>query len=204
MDEAFPVNNCCYPWWNYSGPPGPQGPPGPPGPQGLQGPQGPAATQSFVQLFDRNYTNVLSANGPLNLSNEGINALYTSGGYSLSSTTVTNDTLNFPGAGLYHIEISLRASFLLPTPPPTAGSTYQILFNILNESDYIINNLVLNGAFTDDPNAIIENQLMTQFLYYSANSAPSLKIVLSSFDFSNAYEHELSIYDIIVIVQKWN
>lgn len=203
MDKAFPINNCYSPWWNYLGPPGTQGPPGPTGPRGLQGPQGPAAAQSFVQLFDRNYTNVLSANGPLNLSNVGINALYTSGGYSLSSTTVTNDTLNFPGAGLYHIEISLRESFLLPIPPPTAGSTYQVLFNILNESDYAINNLAFNGAFPNDPNAVMEEQLMIQFLYYSANSAPNLKIVLSNFNFNNAFNHELSIFDIIVIVQKW-
>ena len=170
---------------------------------GPQGPQGPAAPQSFVQLFDRNYTNELTANGPLNLSNEGISSIHTTGGYSLSSTTVTNDTLHFPGAGLYHIKISLRASFLLPQVPSTAGLTYQILLNVLNESNYSINNLVFNGIFPNDPNAILDNQLMIQFLYDSANSAPNLKIVLSNFNFSNAFEGKLSIFDIIIIVHKW-
>lgn len=159
--------------------------------------------QNFVQLFDRNYTNELTANGDLNLSNEGINPLYTNGGYTLTTDTVTNDTLNLPGPGLYHIEISMRASFLLPVSPPPFGSTYQILFNILNESDSSINNLVYNGIIPNDPNAVLDTQLSIQFLYNTTNLAPSLRILLSNFDFNLAFENKLSVFDIIVIVQKW-
>ena len=97
----------CYKPLCYVGPPGPPGKPGLMGPcgdtglrgprglQGLQGPAGPSSPQSFVQLYERNYTNEITTTGTfLNLSNDGINPLYTSGGYSLSTGTVTNDTLN--------------------------------------------------------------------------------------------------------------
>ena len=157
---------------------------------------------SYVQLFDRNYTNELSANGALNLSNEGINPLYTTAGYSLTTTTVTNDTLNLPGPGLYHIELSLRASFLLPISPPPFGSTYQILFNLLNEADSNIVSLNYNGIIPNDPNAVLDNQLSIQLLYNTNAISPSLRVFLSNFDFSLAFENNLSVFDIIFIVQK--
>ena len=179
------------------------GPIGPTGPTGPTGQTGPLAPQSFVQLFDRNYTNELTANGALNLSNAGVNPLYTTGGYTLTTTTVTNDTLNLPGPGLYNIEISLRESFLLPLTPPAFGSTYQVLFSVLNEADTNIINLVYNGIIPNDPNATMDNQLLTQFLYNTASIAPSFQIVLSNFDFSLAFDNQLSVFDIIIIVQKW-
>jgi hypothetical protein len=187
-----------------TGPTGPRGITGPTGATGATGPAGPIAPQSFVQLFDRNYTNELTSNAPLNLSNEGINPLYTTGGYTLATTTVVNDTLNLPGPGLYHIEISLRASFFLPLSPPPFGSTYQILFNILNEADTPINDLVYNGIIPNDPNAVLETQLSIQFLYNTVSSTPSLRVVLSNFNFSLAFDNKLSVFDIILIVEKWD
>lgn len=186
-----------------TGPTGPTGPIGSTGATGPTGDTGPGMQTSFVQLYDRNFTNELTASGPLNLSNEGINPLYTTGGYTLATGTVTNDTLNLPGAGLYHLEISLRASFLLPLNPPAFGSTYQILFNILNENSTSISNLVFNGIIPSDPNAVLDNQLGLQFLYYSASPSPSLRVVLSNFDFSLAFDNQLSVFDIIMIVEKW-
>lgn len=187
----------------YTGPMGDTGPTGYTGPTGDTGPTGAGAPQNFVQLFDRNFTNELTANGPLNLSNAGINPLYTTGEYSLSTTTVTNDTLNLDGPGTYHIEISLRASFLLPLTPPAFGSTYQILFNILDESSSSINSLVYNGIIPNDPNAVLDNALTIQFLWNTSAVSPSLRIVLSNFDFNLAFQNTLSVFDIIFIVQKW-
>lgn len=157
---------------------------------------------SYVQLFDRNFTNELTSNGALNLSNDGINPVYSTAGYSLTTTTVTNDTLNLPGPGLYHIELSLRASFFLPLSPPPFGSTYQILFNLLNESNANVVDLVYNGIIPNDPNAILENQLSIQLLYNTAALSPSLRVLLSNFNFSLAFQNQLSVFDIIFIVQK--
>lgn len=181
-----------------------KGEPGPRGPVGRTGPQGPLAPQSFVQLFDRNYTNELTANGNLNLSNEGINPIYSTGEYTLSTTTVTNDTLNLPEPGLYHISISLRASFFQPVDPgDTFGTPFQILFNILNESNANVSDLSYNGIISKDPDAVIEVQLSTEFLYNATGPTPSLKIALSNFNFPLAFEGKLSVFDIIFIVQKW-
>lgn len=157
---------------------------------------------SYVQLFDRNYSNELTANGALNLSNEGINPLYSTMGYSLSTTTVTNDTLNLPGPGLYHIELSLRASFLLPQIPPAFGSTYQILFNILNETSSNVISLNYNGIIPNNPDATLETQLSIQLLYRTNAISPGLRVFLSNFDFNLAFENTLNVFDIIFIVQK--
>lgn len=157
---------------------------------------------SYVQLFDRNYSNELTANGALNLSNEGINPLYSTMGYSLSTTTVTNDTLNLPGPGLYHIELSLRASFLLPQIPPVFGSTYQILFNILNETSSNVISLNYNGIIPNNPDATLETQLSIQLLYRTNAISPGLRVFLSNFDFNLAFENTLNVFDIIFIVQK--
>jgi hypothetical protein len=184
---------------------GPQGIQGPAGPQGSTGPTGPLAPQSFVQLFDRNFTNeITSDNTFLNLSNSGINPLYTTGGYSLSTTTVTNDTLNLPGPGIYHIDVSLKASFFFTAPPPTFGSSYQILFNIANESNFVLNSLVYEGIVPSDADtAIAETLLSLSFLNNTAAPNPALKILLSNFNFNFAFEGTLSAYDIILVVQKW-
>jgi hypothetical protein len=184
---------------------GPQGIQGPAGPQGSTGPTGPLAPQSFVQLFDRNFTNeIISNNTFLNLSNSGINPLYTTGGYSLSTTTVTNDTLNLPGPGIYHIDVSLKVSFLFTAPPPTFGSSYQILFNIANESNFILNSLVYEGIVPSDADAAIAETLLSlSFLNNTAAPNPALKILLSNFNFNFAFEGTLSAYDIILVVQKW-
>ncbi len=157
-----------------------------------------------MQLFDRNYTNEVSANGTLlNLSNAGINPLYTTGGYSLSTATVTNDTLSLPGPGLYHIDVSLKASFLYATEL-TFGTSYQILFNMLNEANTTINSLVYEGMVPNDfDTSIGETLLSLSFLYNTAALSPALRIELGNFNFSLAFENQLSAFDIILVVQKW-
>lgn len=181
-----------------------QPPQGPPGPQGPIGPEGPAGPQSWVQLYDRNYTNELTSNSYINLSNEGINSNYTTGGYTLASThSVTNDTLIFPEPGHYLVQIHLRASFLLPLTPPTFGDVYQILFNIVDRNDSTVGSLVFNGIIPNDPNAILDVDLSSNILIYDASVSPQIKIRLSNFDFSNAFENQLSVFDIAIQVQKW-
>jgi hypothetical protein len=206
-----------------TGPAGPQGATGPTGPtgsqgvtgvtgatgptgsQGATGPTGPLAPQSFVQLFERNFTNEITANNtPLNLSNSGINPLYTTGGYSLSTTNVTNDTLNLPGPGIYHIDVSLKASFLYAVPVPTFGSSYQMLFNIADETNFVLNSLVYEGIVPNDADtAIAEVLLSLSFLNNTNAPNPALKIILSNFNFGFAFESTLSVFDIILVVQKW-
>lgn len=199
------------------GPVGPQGIQGPMGPQGIQGqigpkgdtgaqgPPGPLAPQSFLQLYDRNYTNEVTAlNTPLNLSNEGINPRYTTGGYSLTATTVKNDTLHLPEPGLYQISVSLTASFLYANPAPAFGQSYQILFGLFNEADVQLVSLVYEGMVPQDADkAIAETMLSKSFLYGTDAAAAAFKMRLLNFDFDLAFEKQLGVFDLILVVQKW-
>lgn len=157
---------------------------------------------SYVQLFDRNYTNDLTSTGALNLSDSGINPVYSTAGYSLTTTTIKNDTLNLPGPGLYHIELSLRASFLLSLSQPPFGSTYQILFNMINEANNNVVDLNYDGIIPNDSNAILDTQLSIQLLYNTDAVSPSLRVLLSNFNFDLAFQNQLGVFDIIFIVQK--
>lgn len=163
-------------------------------------PSGPA---QWLQLFDRNFTNELSTTGPLNLSNAGIDANFTTGGFSLGTNTVTNDTLTFPEAGHYLVTLQLKTSFLLPLSPPTFGSTYQILFNIVDGSNTTLNSLVVHGMIPNDPNAILQHTLSTSFIVRDPSNPPVLRVLLSNFNFSLAFENKLGVYDIILVAQKW-
>lgn len=189
------------------GPAGPTGATGATGAVGPTGPAGPAGPQSWMQLYDRNYTNELtSINEYLNLSNEGINASYTTGGYVLSSThTVTSDTLVFPEPGTYFVQINMRTSFLYNNAPaPTVGNSYQILFNIMNASDSTIGSMTYMGTIPlDNGTAIAEATLNFNLVVSDTVSAPELKIALGNFDFNLAFLNQLSVFDITIQVQRW-
>lgn len=135
----------------------------------------------------------------------GIISNYTTGGYSLASThSVTNDTLIFPEPGHYLVQVHLRTSFLLPNPAPTFGDTFQILFELVDRNDSSLGSLVYNGMIPNDPNAIIDVDLSSNILIYDPSVSPQIKIRLSNFDFSNAFENQLSVFDIAIQVQKWD
>lgn len=188
------------------GPMGPKGDTGDTGPEGPQGIPGPLAPQSFVQLYDRNYTNEISTNGTaLNLSDSGINSVYSTGEYTLSTTTVKNDTLNLPESGLYHIDVSLDTSFLYALPAPEFGLSYQIIFTILDDSNFEITSLLYEGIVPKDADtAIAEVLLSRSVLFYTGSANPALRIVLSNFSkFNYAYENKLSVQNLILTVQKW-
>ncbi len=191
------------------GPQGIQGSTGPTGPTGDTGPQGvtgPLAPQSFVQLYDRNFTNELLANStPLNLSDSGINPIFTTGDYSLSTVTVKNDTLNLPEPGIYHIDISLIASFLYASPAPTFGSSYQIIFNVLDDTNFVVTSLVYEGIVPNDADeALAEVLLSRSVLMYAPSANPTLRVVLSNFSkFSYAFENTLNVASLNLTVQKW-
>lgn len=182
------------------------GPIGPTGATGPVGPTGPAGPQSWVQLYDRNYTNTLLANDYLNLSNEGINPLYTTGGYTLETTTRTNDTLVFPEPGKYLVQIGLNTSFLFNNAPnPTVGDTYQILFTVLNGSNSQIASLVYVGTVPASYNTAVEQTMLhTSLVVVNMTTAPKIRLSLSNFNFSIAFGSELSVNDIMIQVQKWS
>jgi len=164
----------------------------------------PHAQQSWVQLYDRNYTNELTALVNLNLSNAGIDPVYTTGGYALTTTETTNDTLVFPEPGHYLVHVQLTASFLWSITPQTFGNTYQILFDIF-DGDQRIANMNFNGMVpneTAQQSDVAEVTLSRSLIVYNPSTAPNLKITLSNFNFDLAFEKELSVFNILIQVQK--
>ncbi|BAK98456.1 putative BclA protein [Oscillibacter valericigenes Sjm18-20] len=148
---------------------GPKGDTGNTGPEGPQGVPGSLAPQSFVQLYDRNFANEISENDTaLNLSDSGINPVYSTGDYTLSTAAVKNDTLNLPESGLYHIDVSLVSSFLYVLPAPESGLSYQIIFTVLDDSNSTITSMVYEGIVPKDADtAIAEVLLSRSFLFYT-------------------------------------
>lgn len=186
------------------GPKGETGAQGETGPEGPQGVPGPLAPQSFVQLYDRNYANEITENGvPLNLSDSGINPLYTTGDYTLSTNKIKNDTLNLPGPGIYHIDVSLDVSFLYDTSAPRLIS-YQLLFGVYDERDSNLTELVYEGIIPENnKEAIAEALLSRSFLYNTDSTSPGLRIRLDNFNFGYAFEKQLGVERLILVVQKW-
>ena len=199
------------------GPQGPQGPKGdtgatgatgaqgPKGDTGATGPQGPLAPQSWVQLLDRNFTNELTTNAYVNLCDSGISDVYTTGGYSLTSTEgVTNDTLVLPEAGTYKIDLTFNYSFLYNnSPAPTFGDEFQVLFNLYDDVGQIF-------AITDYkivPNSgsqnVTSNLVSLSFLHNFSAASPELKLKLDNFNFNLAFQNKLSVFSIYLVVQKF-
>jgi hypothetical protein len=184
-------------------PAGPEGPPGPqgvPGPQGIPGPYGP---KSWVQLYDRNYTNELTANGYVNLSNAGVNAYYSSGGFSMTSEhSVTNDTLVFPGPGKFMVNIQVNTSFLLPLPAPAFGTPFQILFVIRDGNGIDVSDMVHYGIVPNDENALIGATLTRNVVIGDMVSAPKLSIRLDNFNYALAFLNQLSVFNVVIHAQQ--
>lgn len=194
----------------FRGPEGPRGPrasrapcgkQGPSGSPGSEGPPGDCCPPPFVQLFDSSYTNILSSHANLNLANGEIDPSYINGGFTLTTSTVTNDTLNLPGLGLYKIYVSLRTNFSLPSiPPPILGTDYQITFNLINRSNQILLPLTVFDAFYSK--TTLNNHIVNQILYNATEANPQLKITLNNFNFLQTSDGLLRVYEIILIVQK--
>ena len=193
-----------------TGPTGPKGPKGPPGCHGIQGPQGPPGESAknikdvWIQLYDRNYINqVTSDDTYLNLSNEGINTLYSTGGFLLKSINETNDTLVLKYKGYWNISISFKYSFLYNTDsPPTFGNTFTPIFELIVNNDvfYTFSN---TDIISNNQNTIFDKTVSSTILLHTLVKKPILQIRFNTgFDFNNASEKTLSVYDIVLDIHK--
>ena len=189
-----------------TGPRGPRGkdgcygPRGPPGLEGQEGPQGPLAPQVWIQLYDRNYINEISSDMSfLNLSNDGINPIYTTGGFELTTTTTTNDTLILKNNGYWDINISFKYGFDYATP--TFGDSFTPVFEVLLD-----NNVFYTFSNTDsihNGNTFLKT-ISSNFLLFSNNKKPKLKIrFVDGFNFSYSEDNTLKVFDIIINIQKF-
>ena len=186
-----------------TGPQGAQGVQGPQGPQGPQGAQGARYPSSWIQLYDKTFTNECTENGYLNLSNEGIDPNYTTGGYRLETKTVTNDTLVFPEPGHYLVLIHFDASFFQTTTNPSPGASYQIFFSVLDQrTNQPLTDINYVGLLPLDTVSLCSATLTSNLMVYNPNEAPKIGIFLHHFPFNYASENRLNIENLKIHVQK--
>ena len=184
------------------------GPTGAIGPQGIQGVIGPTGPNgfigSYIQLNDQDYTNNITEEGTnLTLSDTGINPNYTNGGYSLTTTSVTNDTLVFEQPGMYNIYVNLITSFTISSTI-TTSQEYTTLFQVQNISGTYNQYLLYEGIIpSDGGGSSISNQLSVNFLYNATTPNDGIIISLFGFDFETADSETLQVGQIIVIASRW-
>ena len=180
---------------------------GPRGPQGPMGPPGPAAPQSWVQLHDGSYENILTGLDYLNLSDEGIDFRFTTGGYSLLPAPggVANGVLTFPEPGHYRVFVSLKANFKFADDSFNFGDLYTVGFDVLGIENDTLSSMSYMGMIPN-PNAqandIIQFVMSTEFILYEPLLAPQISMRLRAFDFGLALDAQLIVHDIHVQVQQ--
>ena len=88
----------------------------------------------------------------------------------------------------------------------TFGNQYQILFNVLDETNNNIGSLVYYGMIpnnTTQQTGISDTKLSTVLLHYSTSATPQLKIQLGNFNFNLSFFNKLSVASIKVIAHQW-
>ena len=157
---------------------------------------------SYVQLHDRVYTNKLTELGQyLNLSDEGIDPAYVLGDYYLTTTNVKNDTLNIPDAGIYKISLSIDTCFMLGRTPPPSGSLYTITYNLIDNNNAVISQLMDQKVIPIDTNMFLASVLSRSFLFEVADNF-SMSVILYDFNFDLALMNQMEAYNIVFIVER--
>lgn len=197
-----------------TGPTGPTGPAGsdgtagltgPIGPTGLTGPTGPTGPvlNQYIQLNDQVDTNqVPSSGGNLNLSISGITPDYATSGFSLTTTSSTNDTLLIEEPGMYNIQISLIFQFTIPANSVN-GDGFTVLFDVNNTEGTTLQSIVYEGVIPNDTQGLFyQYQKNLSFLYNVPTAPEGIIVSLLGIDFNNndtTVPSTISVGDIIVI-----
>ncbi|MDO5520188.1 MAG: hypothetical protein Q4G58_06820, partial [bacterium] len=173
------------------GPTGNTGSTGPVGSTGPTGPTGPVGTtanlNTFAQLNNDAYTTTVASTGAnITLPTTGLPSDYTTGNFSVGTTTTTNDTFIFQEAGMYQISISLFFTFDVPTNV-IAGDEYYALFQVSNRAGTYTQNFYYQSVFPIDTADVttIAQQTGLNFLYNAPAANDGIIVTLFEFDTAN-------------------
>lgn len=183
--------------------------------------------QSFIQLYDKTLVNELTESQRfLSLANDKTkrdlyrnnvlsspdNQSFSTGGYTLSTTTIKNDTLNLPGPGVYQISLSFQNTALANELEYGIGTsipfTYSVIYNGGSASVTVPSYMVPTATIPSDmvQTATIPSSLLNSLIVYNLNKSneknPSLRIYLEDFDFSKVLNNKLIVDNMILVVQK--
>ena len=215
---SYTKPNPCPPQPHCYGPTGPTGPEGPPGPTGMRGPKGrdgcrgppgtegpqgevgPLAPQVWLQLYDKNFINEIDSNMKfLNLSDEGINPIYTTGGFELKSIVTKNDLLLLKYKGYWDISFSFKYGFDY-SKEVREGENFTPVFEVL-----VDNNVFYTFSNTDSiqKGSNFLKTLSSNFMVFSGNNKPKIKVrYVDGFNFSFSDDRSLKVFDIVLNIKK--
>ncbi|MDO5294545.1 MAG: hypothetical protein Q4F05_17560 [bacterium] len=187
-----------------TGPTGFLGPTGPTGPTGATGATGPTGTtanlSTYAQLNDNNYTtSVVTTGANIALPTTGLPSNYSTGNFSIGTTTVTNDTFIFQQAGMYKISVSLASTFTIPTGV-TSGSQYAAIFQVSNIAGSYTQNLYYQSVIPINSTGDTQAEQVNLSFFYNAPAAnDGIILSLEAFDIDNATNPAtLSIGNIVI------
>lgn len=111
------------------------------------------------------------------------------GGFSVTTTQVTNDTFNFPSTGIYQVTIQINYDFLPPNQA-TLGTPYQVVVNVNTNAPQFIPAMAINtGLASTGTNS---DTFTRSFLLNVVNPITSFTLELISFNFDLAFDKSIS------------
>ncbi|MDO5294541.1 MAG: hypothetical protein Q4F05_17540 [bacterium] len=153
------------------------------GPTGSTGPIPPdAPLESFGQLDEPSYTaGVFSTGGNISLPSTGFETGFSTGDYSITTTSTPNDTIAFERAGVYFVAASFFFSFIIP-PSALDNSGYTAVFRLTNLAGTFTQDLLYQDTIGQTQQlTTLEQQLSTTFLYNVTSTSDGLILSLLSF-----------------------
>lgn len=154
---------------------------------------------AFAQIYDPNLDVEFKEHGYIQLLGNA-DTLMERGGFSVTTTTVENDTLNFAEIGVYLVNINLEYSFLPPNEG-VIGTPYQVVIaskpiNIPMATPSLVVNTGLSTLDT------VSGILSRSFLVNVPTLPAALRLYLSNFNFDVAFDKSINISSNIINVTK--
>lgn len=185
---------------------GPIGPTGLSGAAGLTGPTGaPGLISQFAQVNDlNNISTVTNPGGFVTLGATGGISPQT-GGFSLTTTNVTNDTLLLPSPGIYYVYVSLVLLFTMPTNAIT-GDSITAIFAVNNLGESTLQSILMEEVVPEaSQDTDIQYQGTVSVLYDSTTSPDGILVTLIDLDFGSSVTTNptsVSVGNIVVIAVR--
>lgn len=173
--------------------------------------------QRLIQLYDNNLINKITDSKRFlklldstpkqcvsNYIGEADNS-FSTGGYTVSTTDTENDTLNLPGAGIYRISSAFISLFEPNEIIIFPGSSVVLEYRLIDGNDFTISiSKSLSASIAKAYNTIDYAQAVTniEVLYKTNEIRPSLRILLSDFNFDASLNNSVTVSNMSLIVQK--
>ncbi|WDV44346.1 hypothetical protein PV797_12500 [Clostridiaceae bacterium M8S5] len=155
----------------------------------------------FAQIDDGNLSFELTKPGPIQLQSDS--DIFEHGGFTLTSTQITNDTLNFPDVGVYKMDINLKYYFIPHKEFGTLGNFYQVVIGIVGVNiGQFIPELVINTGIPTIASDVVGQTLSNTIILNITETNAAIWLNLKSFNFKLSFKNKINIYSTTINVVK--